>query len=257
MGTAERGQSTRKRPVPYLRGGSREQSLLNAGRDVFLDGGWDLFNMERVAERLECSRSLVYAHFPSKEELLLALDIESKLKRLQLLDLTLRFQGRPRERMIAIDRMEMYLVERHLPIELFFTSARLRVKTSAERQQRLRELEQQTLAVGAGIVEEALANGDLPPLRHFTADQVYFALWSSVWGASSIQRSDFPYAESGIDRPAATTRVALLYMMDGFGWRPLTNEWDYRATSKRADEEIFNTEAFQAAVAENEPDPDA
>ena len=227
----------------------RERTLLNAARDVFLEGGWDSFSMDRVAEYLECSRTLVYTHFTCKEELLLALDIESKLKRLGMSELVLKFQGRPRERMVALDQMEVFLFARHLPVELFVTSARLRVKTSTARQRRLKELELRTVSIGASVVEEGLACGDLPRLKHFSADELYFALWSSLWGASSIARSDFPYAESGVEQPTRVSRLALLYMLDGFGWRPLTHEWDYRATCQRVEKEIFSTEAFRAAAA--------
>jgi hypothetical protein len=27
--------------------------------------------------------------------------------------------------------------------------------------------------------------------------------------------------------------------MDGFGWRPLSSEWDYRSTMRRIHEELF------------------
>ncbi len=249
MSVTENRDAARKRPVRYLRGETREKRILEAGRAIFLQGGWDSFSMERVAEALACSRPLVYAHFPSKEELLLALAIESKLKRLGMSALVLKFQGRSRERMVALDQMETFLFERYLPIELFVTSARLRVKTSNERQERLKELELQTHAIGASIVEEGLAAGDLPRLKHFNANKLYFALWTSVWGATYVKRSDFPYEAAGIENPTAVNRLALLYMLDGFGWRPLTDEWDYRATTKRVEEEIFSTEAFKEASA--------
>ena len=35
-------------------------------------------------------------------------------------------------------------------------------------------------------------------------------------------------------------------LLDGYGWRPLSGEWDYDATDKRIAEEVFSAE-FEAA----------
>lgn len=223
----------------------RERWILDTARRLFLEEGWDGFSIEGIADRVHCSRGLVYAHYPSKEEILLALAIESKLKRIRLQELTLEFAGRARERMIAVDMMESYLVEADIPIEIMVTTARLRAKTSEERQKRLETLELRLHIIGGGIVREAVGAGDLDLPAHTSPDQLYFSLWSSVWGATAIERSDFPYAEAGVPRPAQSARRSLLVMLDGFGWRPLSHEWDYRETARRVQQQIFAQPSFQ------------
>jgi AcrR family transcriptional regulator len=234
----------------YQRKEVREQLLLRTARDLFLAEGWDGFSVERIAEQMRTSRPLVYAHFRCKEEILLALALESKTKRLRMLELTLKFTGRPRERLTAVDLMEEFMARRDLPLEIFVTSARLRAKTSPERQQALRAAELRVQAIGAGIVREGVGAGDLTLPRHVTADDLYFALWACIWGGVGIERSGFPYQDAGIHHPMKTVRRAMLTMLDGFGWRPLTHEWDYRTTCRRVEREIFSLESFQKLVVE-------
>ena len=226
----------------------RDRWILQAARELFLEEGWEGFSIEGIADRMECSRALVYAHYSSKEEILLALAIESKTKRLKLLEHTLEFEGRPRERLVAIDLMESYLAEADIPVEMLVTSARLRAKTSEERQRILKALELRLQLVGAGIVREAVGAGDLKLPPNTSPDQLYFSLWSSVWGATVIQRSDFPSEEAGIPDPARSVRRSLLVMLDGFGWRPLSREWNYRETCRRVRREIFDREEFQRVL---------
>lgn len=228
----------------------RERWILDASRRLFLEEGWDGFSIEGIAERIDCSRALVYAHYANKEEILLALAIESKQKRVKLLEHTLRFAGRARERMVAVDLLEGYLAEADIPIEIMVTTARLRAKTSDERQRRLKALELRLHLIGGGIVREAVGAGDLELPPHTSPDQLYFSLWSTVWGATAIGRSDFPHAEAGVPEPAHTARRSLVIMLDGFGWRPLSSDWDYRETGRRVRSEIFSQPRFQQTLAE-------
>ena len=84
--------------------------------------------------------------------------------------------------------------------------------------------------------------------KGFSPDELYFVLWSSIWGATAIERSDFPTAESGIEEPSRTVRRALLLMLDGFGWRPLSHEWDYGETVRRVEREVFRRASFRELV---------
>jgi AcrR family transcriptional regulator len=223
----------------------RERWILRAARELFKNEGWEGFSIEGIADRIDCSRALVYAHYPSKEEILLALAIESKAKRLEMLEQALEFEGRARERLVAVDLMEGFLAEAHIPVEILVTSTRVRAKTTVKRRRELESLELRLHLIGSGLVREAVGAGDLKLPAHTSPDQLYFALWSSVWGAMLVQRSDFPYEEAGVRFPPRTVRRCLLVMLDGFGWRPLSHEWDYRATCARVDREIFQREGFR------------
>ncbi|HVA24391.1 MAG TPA: TetR/AcrR family transcriptional regulator [Chloroflexota bacterium] len=51
----------------------REQEILQAARDVFSERGFEKASIDEIAERVGIGKGTVYLHFPSKEELLLAL----------------------------------------------------------------------------------------------------------------------------------------------------------------------------------------
>jgi hypothetical protein len=93
--------------------------------------------------------------------------------------------------------------------------------------------------LASGIVREAVAAGELTlPPKMYPEDLLFF-MWASRWGASQIMRSDTPIALAGIGRAAMAVEISLGLMLDGFGWRPLSSQWDYKATRRRVHEEAF------------------
>src|ERR1041384_2762934 len=54
------------------RGGELREPLLRAGKDVFLEMGYERASMDAVAARAETSKRSLYAHFESKEKLFAA-----------------------------------------------------------------------------------------------------------------------------------------------------------------------------------------
>ncbi len=225
--------------VGYQRAEDRASQILRGAREIFLSEGWDGFSIERIAEFVECSRPLVYKHFPSKEEILLALAIESKQRRVRRAERATTFQGRTREKMLAHGEVEDLLLPRDLPVELFVASTCLRVKTSKKRQDQLKKMDVRAVAVGAGVIREAIAAGDVTLPEGMRPEELLFGMWSIRWGAANLIRSDMPLAQASIHHPAMAIYSALGAMLDGYGWRPLSSELDYKATRKRVHAEIF------------------
>lgn len=234
------------------RGRQRAAQILHAARDVFLEHGWDHFSIERIAEYAECSRPLVYKHFSSKEEILLALAIESKERRVRLFERALDFKGRTREKMLAIGEVEDILFERDLPIEMFVASTALRAKTSLQRQEQLKVMDVRAVSMGASIIREATADGDLTLPAPMRPEEMLFSLWAIRWGAANIIRSDTPIDHAGIQHPEASVLYALGAMLDGFGWRPLSTEFDYRKTRERVYKELFAKPVLDDILGRNE-----
>jgi AcrR family transcriptional regulator len=200
--------------------------------------------MERIAEYLECSRPLVYKHFTCKEEILLALAIESKRRRVRFYQRAVDFAGRPREKFLAIGEVESFLFPRDLPVELFVASTALRAKTSRARQDDLKALDIQAIGLATGIIREAIDAGDLTLPGAMRAEDFLFCAWAIRWGAFNLIRSDTPLDQAGIAHPRQAADHALGTMLDGYGWRPLSSEWDYGETLARV-----RAEAFPAKIA--------
>ena len=225
----------------------RAGQILRTAREVFLSDGWDYFSIERIAECVECSRPLVYKHFSCKEEILLALAIESKRRRVRLCERAVTLQGRPRERMVAIGEVETYLMPRDLPVELFVASTSLRAKTSRERQDELKLLDVRAVSFGAGVIREAVSAGDLVLPNGTSPEDLLFFMWASRWGAANIMRSDTPLGSAGVANPGRAVEVSLGLLLDGYGWRPLSPEWNYAETRRRVRQQCF-PEEFVSAV---------
>ena len=218
---------------------SRTDQILRIAREAFLELGWDGFGIELIAERMGCSRPLVYKHFPCKEEILLALAIQSKTRRVKLCERAVLFRGRPREKMLAIDEVEGLLGPRDLPIELFVASTSLRAKTSRERQDDLKVLDVRAVSFGTSVIREAIAAGDLQLPRRLCPEDLLFVLWASRWGAANLRGSDTPLAQAGVANPALAVTLSLALLLDGYGWQPLSRDWDYRETRRRVHAEAF------------------
>lgn len=234
--------------VGYQRGEQRIHQILRGAREVFLAEGWDYFCIERIAEFVECSRPLVYKHFSCKEEILLALAIESKRRRVRLYERAVMFQGRTREKMLAIGEAETHLIRRDLPIELLVASTNLRAKTSRQRQDDLKMLDVRAISMGAGIIRDATSSGDLQLPKSLRPEDLLFMMWSSRWGAMNILRSDTPLSQAGVAEPGLAVELSLALMLDGYQWRPLTSEWDYKRTRSRVQQEAFPPEAVAAIL---------
>lgn len=237
--------------VGSQRAEDRASLIVRAARELFLSEGWDYFSIERIADFMECSRSLVYKHFSCKEEILLALAIESKRKRVRFYERAVMFRARTREKMLAVGEVEVaFLYRRDLPVELFVASTCLRAKTSRHRQAELKMLDVRAVSLGAGIVREAAAAGDLSLPHDLRPEDLLFAMWAMRWGAANILRSDTPLAQAGVANGPKAIEWSLGFMLDGYGWRPLSNEWDYKATRKRLHEEVFPPELVKEILDE-------
>jgi AcrR family transcriptional regulator len=218
---------------------SRTRQILRIAREAFLQHGWDGFSIELIAEWMGCSRPLVYKHFPCKEEILLALAIQSKARRVELAERAVLFRGRPREKMLAIGEVEVLLAPRDLPVELLVASTSLRAKTSRQRQDDLQALDVRAIGLTTSVVREAIADGDLTLPSKMCPEDLTFVLWSSLWGAYNLILSDTPLQQAGVARPELAQALSTAVMLDGYGWKPLSGEWNYKETRRRVHAEAF------------------
>jgi len=236
--------------VGYQPAEKRAGQILRAAREIFLAEGWDHFSIERIAEFTECSRPLVYKHFTCKEEILLALAIESKMRRIRFYEKAVLFPGRARERILALGEVETFLAKRDLPVELFVASTSLRAKTSKERQDELKVMDVRAVSIGAGIIREAISAGDLSLPSFMCSEDLLFCMWACRWGASNITQSDTPLLHAGVAQASKSIEQSLSFMLDGYGWRPLSDEWDYVATRKRVHNESFPSDLVNEILGE-------
>jgi len=80
----------------------RERLILQATSEVLVEKGYDAMSMEEVATRIGISRAAIYLHFPSKEDLVLALLQRGIATSAERLDALLAETASPREKVRAI-----------------------------------------------------------------------------------------------------------------------------------------------------------
>jgi AcrR family transcriptional regulator len=230
----------------------REAGLLAIARKMLVEQGYAGLSMDRLAEATEYSKGTIYQHFSTKEDLITALAVESSEQRLALMSKARVFQGRPRERIIALgfgDELFVRLYPHYFRSELIIFMAGLESRVSCERRETLTRQDQRITDWLREIVQEAVTVGDLPGASASTAGDLAFSLFSMAIGMH-LCVANLPHVvqQLGIASPHRTLRETAQTLLDGLGWRPLRSEWDYGATEERIVTEVFADECRRAGL---------
>lgn len=220
----------------------REERLLATARQTILSDGYHGLNMDRLAEQIGVSKGTVYNHFACKEEIIIALAVQTMRKRLQLFQSAAQFRGTSRQRMFALGRANGHFF--HEYPDYFRFEQMLRIdsiweKTSTERRRLIKTCEMNCMAVVSGIVRDAVASEDLDLPSPVTPEDMVFGLWSISLGAQSIISSSDSLLDLGVEQPDATLMRHIHHLLDSYGWKPLSTEFDYASLEPRIDREIL------------------
>lgn len=90
------------RPLKERQREEREQFILQAAEELFLERGFHETTIDDIAGRVGIAKGTVYLHFPSKEELALALVEQNLTQFLATLDEILSSDRSPREKLLAV-----------------------------------------------------------------------------------------------------------------------------------------------------------
>ena len=217
----------------------RERDILEVSRDLLARRGLYGFSMETVADEAGYSRTAIYRYYPSREELILALAVETAQLRYQLWKPIESFAARPRERLMAMGEVTSILYPRHVLPQVVALSNAVRGKTSAARRRALRALDREDRRLAIGIVNAALESGDLELPGGLSAEELLFGIDSLVRGIFTTIASGAAPGDLGIADPRRPLRVLGRELFDGIGWRPLSSEWNYGETMRRIYTELY------------------
>lgn len=221
----------------------REARILEVARGHLLGGGYLGLNMDRIAAEMQYSKGTIYQHFRNKEEILIALANEALQLRSSMFEQASQFSGSSRQRIAAIGAAAEAFVEtapHYFVVEQIVRASSIWEKTSSERREVMRQCERRCMAIVGGIARDAIAQGDLVMLPGHRPEEVVFGLWSINLGAQTISSSSDILAEIGIEDPRHALRWGQNNMLDGYGWRPLSSEFDYIAHMDHVKEELFS-----------------
>lgn len=223
----------------------RETLILNVARRLLLRHGFAALSMDRIAEEIEYSKGTIYQHFSCKEDLVAALVIETMEHRRRIFEKAASFRGRARERMTAVgvaDELFHKLYPDHSRAELMVKGEQLWEKASPDRRNILLSKESSCAGVVIGLVTAGVADGDLTLPEGVGPEDVCFGLWSMASGACLVRGNGLADLHLGLADEAASLMQNYQRLLDGYGWRPLSTEWDYRNTVERVTQEVFADE---------------
>ncbi|MAW62000.1 MAG: TetR family transcriptional regulator [Planctomycetes bacterium] len=233
---------------------ARETELLELARELIATHGLRGLTMDKLAAASEFSKGTVYQHFASKEDLFAELAAAHMQGRIERFARAAALRGNSRERLTAVGLAEELYVLGNIPeyrmqmaitMEVFSSNAR------PDRMQRLMNLEMQCVAITSGIVRDAIAAGDLELREHASPEGLTLVLWGSYIGTFKMfacrdTDGGCPASQLGLD-PIANLNHHIQFLLDGYGWKPLSTEFDYLATRQRVLDEVFPGEAHLLA----------
>lgn len=223
----------------------REQKILALARQMVLDGGYHGLGLDSIAEELGVSRGTIYNHFKCKEEIILALVIETMNKRRSMFQQAAAYQAVPRVRLAAIGvaaELFVRLYPDHFRVEQIVRSDSIWDKTTEERRMLVRSCQLQSVGIVAGVVRDGMAQGQVCLPDGMTPEDLVFGLWSMTEGAYSIIATSDSMAELGISQPFPAIRHNIHHLLDGIGWTPLSKDLDFEATMKQIVADVFPRE---------------
>ncbi|WP_165219949.1 TetR/AcrR family transcriptional regulator [Aquisphaera insulae] len=230
----------------------RELMLLDVARKILIEQGYAGLTMDRVAEATEYSKWTVYQHFATKEDLVAALLIQSTEHRLALFTRALTFQGRPRERLCALGVADELFTIKHphsFRSEQIIKMADLENRASAARREAMERQDDCVMGWIRGVVDEAIAAGDLALPSPLTSGDLTFAMLAMVLGSHNLRVNHGRMLEGLLSAtPLAILRSSIHVLLDGYGWKPLQAEWDYPSTYLRIYEHAFADEPAIKAI---------
>jgi AcrR family transcriptional regulator len=217
----------------------RIRDILAAAQRLVLSQGFGTFSMQRLAEETEYSPAALYKYFSSKEDVLTALALESHRRRAKLYRLVEGFDARPRERIVATGEAAAILYPEFFNIELLHFAECIRDRVSLEPRDQIREINRIAYEVSLGIVRDAVACGDLVLPAEITPEELVYTLSMFLAGTLGSLGLPVPAADLGVNDVVKVLRRSGSVILDGFGWRPLSSDWDYRKTMRRIYGELF------------------
>ena len=220
----------------------RDRLFLETAKRIVVEEGYHALTITRLADEMRLSRPTVYERFSSKEGVLAELALNCQREVLALLQETARIEGRPRERLIALGealRLYSQWFWENMQITTLIREQSVAQRMSEQQRQRISEQDEAVFTGLVRIVEEAVAAGDLTLPEDTCPEALCLAIWSMFTGGFTAARGAVPYAEKiGIGDTIAELVANAQRLFDGYGWQPLSNEWDFSEIRNRVREQI-------------------
>jgi AcrR family transcriptional regulator len=229
----------------------REELILDVATRMLLDRGYIGLNMDRVAEATEYSKGTIYQHFTCKEDIIAGVLLRTIRVRGELFGRAATFHGRSRERMTAVgvaDELFYTLYPDHARIDQITKVESIWDKASQHRREMCHSADWSCMAVLEGIIRDGIASGDLVLPPNTAPESLMFGLWSMAEGARMLIDHGALIGKFGDGDPQLMLNRCFQIFVDGYGWKPLSSDWDYGQTVERVRREVFADDIRKAGA---------
>ena len=227
MGTRERRQREIAR---------REQHILDTAQVLIQREGLLNLQMSRLAEACDYAVGTLYQHFSRKEDLLVALTTRNSLSRIDRFERAAAWSGPTRERLLAIALADTLLLDQSpemFRLSQFVFTEVIWGAASPERRQ-------EALATGTpiehlvtGIVQDAIACGELPDNLGMSPLEVALGAWAQCLGMHNLIHAEGVLDGQQVRQPYQLLFKHLNHLLNGYGWRPLMAPVDDAAVAEQ------------------------
>lgn len=226
---------------------AREQLLLDTAQALIQRDGLLNLQMSRIAEDCDYAIGTLYQHFASKEDLLVALAMRNCLSRTELYERAARWPGPTRERMLAVVLADLLVLREqpeHFRLAQYVYTDVIWHAVSAQARQRAIEASAPLGDLLDGIVAAALRAGDLPPDIGLSPQAMTIGPWTLCLGMHTLVHAEGVLDHYDIGDPYRLMFRHLLYLLNGYGWKPLFDPSDDAAVDalmERVCHEVFSS----------------
>ena len=219
---------------------ARENLILGQAARLLGRDGFQGLNLDELAAAVEYSKGTLYLHFKTKEDLALAVATGALSHRADLLARAAALPGPTRARARAMGfaccqfmatHREYFAVELMLQARSFWDRV-----TEERRSQHLTE-GGRVFGMVNQLVLDARDCGDLP--RKCSPEEVTLSLMAITLGSHCAVTQPLIQALCAIKDPAAALLLHQDRMLDGWGWRPISNGSRHTALDRHIYREVF------------------
>jgi len=215
----------------------REARVLEVAEELLEERGYLGLHLDEVARAVEVSRPTLYNHFSSKEDLIAGIANGYLRERRRLFRQSLAFPGTSREKLCCVGVAYGILAEERpqaLATLQLVRSPSIWEKVQDARQEELQENSEACFRVMLELVERGRHQGELPEDAPVPPAAIVAGIVSLSHGTFLLNR-DLSFFTSVLGEPTPGFLFEhYTALLDGYRWRPLSTETDYRACRLRA-----------------------
>jgi AcrR family transcriptional regulator len=218
----------------------RERLIIEIAAGLLSRDGYQDLNLNELAEAIEYSKGTLYLHFKTKEDLVLAVATHALKLRTALLERGAAFAGPTRDRARAMGFACCEFASIHP--EYFRVELMLQARSFWDRVSRERQNEHIAEARRIGeilrqLAKDALKCGDLS--REILPEDVTLGMMAITMGSHCMITDPHIQALYNIKNPMPILLQHQDRMLDGWGWKPVSNGDRHLALDRRIHRELF------------------